>query len=112
MDITPRMLKKIELADYPKEEDNPLYKNLSDEAKDLISQMICSDPSRRIKINEVKNHKWFKRMELEKELKNPIVLENHWDINYPRVENHPDPVAVNTKMESFLGRMREPEKKP
>ena len=59
VDITPNMMKKIELADYPKEE-NWEYGKLSLEAKDLIARMLCPDPELRIRIEDVMVHEWFK----------------------------------------------------
>lgn len=32
---------------------------LSDEAKDLIAQMLCVDPAKRISVSEIRRHAWF-----------------------------------------------------
>lgn len=41
--------------------DDDEWGGISDEAKDLISKMLCKDPEKRIKINLALNHKWFKK---------------------------------------------------
>ena len=59
---------------------NILYKNISqsklmlhdyfsDELKDLLSQLLCRDPNKRIGVlnkNDLKNHEWFKDIDWDK----------------------------------------------
>ena len=65
---------------------NLLYKNISqsklmlheyfsDELKDLLSQLLCRDPYKRIGVydkNELKNHEWFKDIDWDKLAKKQI----------------------------------------
>lgn len=48
---------------YVSDEDdgNPLMKfqNISEECKDLISQLLCADPNERISTEEAIQHPWF-----------------------------------------------------
>ena len=58
-----------------------LYDYFSDELKDLLRQLLCRDPYKRIGVsdkNELKNHEWFKDMDWvklgKKEIKPPLDL--------------------------------------
>ena len=71
---------------------NILYKNISqsklmlhdyfsEELKDLLSQLLCKDPNKRIGVidkNDLKNHEWFKKIDWDKlskkEVKPPLDL--------------------------------------
>jgi len=51
---TTKLYKKITIADYTV----PPY--VSQQAKDLISKILCIDPSKRYTISDIMNHPWFK----------------------------------------------------
>ena len=56
------LYKKICMCEY----DMPFH--FSEEAKDLIRQIFVRDPSKRISIAEIKNHRWFKMYGFGKKL--------------------------------------------
>lgn len=41
--------------------ENGPWKNISEEAKDLVRQMLCSDPSKRITAEKAKGHPWIRQ---------------------------------------------------
>ncbi len=43
--------KEIEYPEFPK---------ISNEMKDFFKLILCKDPQKRIKAEEIKNHKWLK----------------------------------------------------
>lgn len=47
-------------------------KDLSDEFKDLICGMLCTDPKKRLSIHQVKSHPWMKSQYDQEELKREI----------------------------------------
>lgn len=47
--------KRIKMNDYS----FPEHSDVSDEAKDLISRILKSDPEERLKLNEILNHEFF-----------------------------------------------------
>ena len=52
-----------------------LHDYFSDELKDLLSQLLCRDPNKRIGVmdkNELKNHEWFKDIDWDKLAKKQI----------------------------------------
>ena len=52
-----------------------LHEYFSDELKDLLSQLLCRDPYKRIGVldkNELKNHEWFKEIDWDKLAKKKI----------------------------------------
>ena len=52
-----------------------LHDYFSDELKDLLSQLLCKDPNKRIGVNnknELKNHEWFKDIDWNKLSKKQI----------------------------------------
>jgi len=117
IDITPRMMKKIELADYPKEEIWE-YRKLSVEAKDLIARMLCPDPEFRIRIEDVMVHGWFGVAEMgekrEMSEKSEKQLDDDFDgiegqnVEKPKSVSHPGFSGdINKQMNTFLHRMRE-----
>lgn len=40
--------------------DSPVWSSISEEAKDLIKQLICVNPKKRLTAKEAMNHPWFK----------------------------------------------------
>jgi len=105
VDITPKMMKKIELADYPKEE-NWEYGKLSVEAKDLIARMLCPNPEVRIRIEDVMVHGWFEVAERsEKQVEDCSEgrnVENLKSVSHPGFSTD-----INKQMNTFLHKMRE-----
>ncbi len=51
---TSSLYKKILNAEYT------LPKFLSEDAKDLVSKIFITDPEKRISVNEIREHPWFK----------------------------------------------------
>ncbi len=51
---TSNLYKKILNAEYT------LPKFLSDDAKDFVSKIFITDPDKRISIEEIRQHQWFK----------------------------------------------------
>ena len=52
-----------------------LHDYFSDELKDLLGQLLCRDPNKRIGVsdkNELKNHEWFKDIDWDKLAKKQI----------------------------------------
>jgi len=52
-----------------------LHDYFSDELKDLLTQLLCRDPQKRIGVldkNELKNHEWFKDIDWDKLAKKQI----------------------------------------
>ncbi len=50
------------LAEIKKAEvkfEHPVWMTVSDPAKDLIKQMLCKDPFKRIKMHEILQDSWF-----------------------------------------------------
>jgi serine/threonine protein kinase len=46
------------------------WKNISDEAKDLVTDLLTINPEKRIKSEEILNHPWMTGETSKKELKN------------------------------------------
>jgi 5'-AMP-activated protein kinase catalytic alpha subunit len=53
-DVIFRLFKKIRQGNYP------MPSHLSDDSRNLIYQMLCVDPLRRITFSEIRRHPWFK----------------------------------------------------
>ena len=82
---TSNLYKKILNAEYQ------LPKFLSDNAKDILSKIFITDPSKRITIEELKQHPWYKLYQPE--------TQNYNYHNKPRTVNE----KLVTKMEASLG---------
>uniref|UniRef100_A0A4W3K1B2 non-specific serine/threonine protein kinase n=1 Tax=Callorhinchus milii TaxID=7868 RepID=A0A4W3K1B2_CALMI len=55
--ISPGMKKRIRMGQY--EFPNPEWSDVSEEAKDLIRQVLKTDPTERMTITEFMNHPWI-----------------------------------------------------
>ncbi|KAG8240176.1 hypothetical protein J437_LFUL009466 [Ladona fulva] len=55
--ISPGMKRRIRMGQY--EFPNPEWKNVSQDAKDLIKGMLCIEPSQRLSIDQVMRNKWI-----------------------------------------------------
>ncbi|XP_018022997.1 MAP kinase-activated protein kinase 2 [Hyalella azteca] len=55
--ISPGMKKRIRTGQY--NFPNPEWKNVSNDAKELIRGMLCTQPERRLTIDDVMRHKWI-----------------------------------------------------
>lgn len=55
--ISPGMKKRIRLGQY--DFPAPEWSNVSTEAKNLIKDMLCTDPAQRLQIDEVMRNKWI-----------------------------------------------------
>ncbi|XP_043280036.1 MAP kinase-activated protein kinase 2 isoform X1 [Venturia canescens] len=55
--ISPGMKKRIRLGQY--DFPSPEWSNVSTEARDLIKGMLCTDPAKRLQIEEVMRNKWI-----------------------------------------------------
>lgn len=40
--------------------DTPLWETISEAAKDLLRRMLAVDPSKRITVQEILNHRWLR----------------------------------------------------
>jgi serine/threonine protein kinase len=70
------LFEKIKKCEY--NFDAPIWKQISVDARDLVSKLLVADPEKRLKANEVLSHPWFSR----KEFKMPVdVIEKakNWD---------------------------------
>ena len=56
-DLTDEMKGKIRAGEY--QFDPISWKNISNEAKTLIEQMLIVDPTKRININQIRHSSWF-----------------------------------------------------
>lgn len=55
--ISPGMKKRIILGQY--DFPSPEWSSVSTEARDLIKGMLCTDPAKRLSIEEVMRNKWI-----------------------------------------------------
>ena len=53
-DVIFKLFKKIKAGSYP------MPSHLSEDSRNLISQMLCVDPLKRITFSEIRRHPWFK----------------------------------------------------
>lgn len=51
--------RRILVGEYEFDPNNAAWRRVSDECKDLISQMLCSDPTKRITAEEILAHEWL-----------------------------------------------------
>jgi len=57
-DSEPKLFRKIREGKY--DMDDPVWKVISPEAKDLIAKLLCVDPEKRYTVDQVLNHPWMK----------------------------------------------------
>lgn len=57
----PAMFQKIRKGDF--NFDDPAWDDVSEDAKDLIRNLIVIDPSKRLSADEALQHRWIKRRE-------------------------------------------------
>lgn len=58
--------------------DKPVWKQISDDAKDLISKLLVVDPEKRIKAAEIQNHPWITNTLTNKD-NNVLETMRNWD---------------------------------
>ena len=74
------LYKKITNADYEFHPEN--WDNISEEAKDLIKNLLVLDTAKRFTINQALEHKWIKKPKEELAVRNLdrnlLIMKNYW----------------------------------
>lgn len=59
-DSEPNLFRKIRKGEY--DMDDPVWNDVSESAKDMISKLLVVDPAKRLTIEGVREHPWMKRI--------------------------------------------------
>ncbi|CAI5440239.1 unnamed protein product [Caenorhabditis angaria] len=74
------IMQRIRRAEFSFEGD--AWKNVSQDAKDLITGLLTVDPKKRLSMRELSSHKWLKSPSLDTPLQTPSVLPTSADVTF------------------------------